>query len=292
VTTFVQYLIDAFNLASTDALVALGIALVFGIMQLVNFAHGEIIMLGAYALFYLLGVPLPIVILGTLAAAAVVALAMERIAFRPVRGSNPTTLLVTSFAVSYLLQNTVISTIGNFPKTPVLPQFLGESFSIGDILIQKVQVITVGTTVVLVVALALFFKRTTIGRQMRAAAEDFRMARLLGIHANRVIATAFVISGLLAGVVSFLLVAQTDLLTPQMGVAPVLVGFVATVIGGMGSLVGAALGGFLLGFVTVAFQNWLPLELRPFRDAFAFGLVIAILVFRPQGILGAEKARV
>jgi branched-chain amino acid transport system permease protein len=289
-TSFLQYIIDGVNLGSTYALIALGIALVFGIMQLVNFAHGEIIMLAAYAFFYLLGFPLPLVILGTLAAAGLVALVMERVAFRPVRNSSPTTLLVTSFAVSFLLQNAVIISIGNFPKAPVLPKFLGESFQVHGLLIQKTWIITVATTVLLVGGLVLFFKRTRAGREMRAAAEDFRMARLLGIRANRVIAIAFALSGLLAGVVSFLLVAQTDIITPTMGTGPVLVGFVATVIGGMGSLVGAAFGGFILGFMTVAFQAWLPLQLRSFRDAFVFGLVIAILVLRPQGLTGDRKA--
>jgi branched-chain amino acid transport system permease protein len=292
VTTFLQYVVDAINLASYDALIALGIAVVFGIMRLVNFAHGEIIMVGAYAMAYMLGVPFPIVVLGTLVVGAAVALSMERVAFRPVRNATPTTLLVTSFAVSFLIQNIVISTIGDFPKTPVLPQFLSGSFTVGNLLIQTVQVITIVTTIVLVALLVLFFTRTTTGRQMRAAAEDFRMARLLGVPANRVIATAFAISGLLAGVVSVLLLAQTDLLTPTMGTGPVLVGFVATVIGGLGSLVGAALGGFLLGSMTVAFQAWLPLSLRPFRDAFVFGLVIVILVFRPQGLMGQTRTRV
>ncbi len=291
-TTFLQYVVDAINLASYDALIALGIAVVFGIMRLVNFAHGEIIMVGAYAMAYMLKLPFPVVVLATIAVGAAVALSMERVAFRPVRNATPTTLLVTSFALSFLIQNIVISTIGDFPKTPVLPQFLGSSFTVGNLLIQTVQVITVVTTIVLVALLVLFFTRTATGREMRAAAEDFRMARLLGVPANRVIAVAFGISGALAGVVSVLLLAQTDLLTPTMGVGPVLVGFVATVIGGLGSLVGAALGGFLLGFITVAFQAWLPLSLRPFRDAFVFGLVILILVFRPQGIMGQTRTRV
>ena len=291
-TTDIQYLIAALQLASLDALIALGIAVVFGIMGLVNFAHGEIIMLGAYVLLAFIGLPLPIAIITTLIAAAVVAIAMERVAFRSVRDSSASTLLVTSFAVSFLLQNVVISTIGNLPRTPQLPAFLGESFHVGGILVQYLQVITAGLTIILVLGLTLFFKRSTIGREMRAAAEDLRMARLCGVDANRVIATAFVISGLLAGAVSLLLVAQTDLITPQMGSAPVLIGFVATVIGGLRSLVGAALGGFILGFITVALQVWLPVELRDFRDAFVFAFVIAFLVFRPQGLLGPAKERI
>jgi branched-chain amino acid transport system permease protein len=291
-TTTIQYVIDALSLASLYALIALGIAMVFGIMRLVNFAHGEIIMLGAYALLELTGQPLVVVLLGTLAAGALVALAMERVAFRPVRRSSPATLLVTSFAVSVLLQNVVISTYGSFPKTVALPSFLDSPYSIGHIQISKSTVVTAITTMVLLVSLGIFLKKTALGTQMRAAAEDFTMARLLGVRADRVIATAFVISGVLAGTVSILLVWETGSISPTMGTAPVLVGFVATVIGGMGSLAGAALGGFLLGFVTVGFQAWLPLGLRDFRDAFAFGVVILILVVRPQGLLGASGTRV
>ncbi len=291
-TTAIQYIVDALSLASLYALIALGIAMVFGIMQLVNFAHGEIIMLGAYALFELTGQPLFVVVVGTLGAAAVVALVMERVAFRPVRKSNATTLLVTSFAVSVLLQNVVISTYSSFPKTVELPAFLDSPYTVGNVQIAKNTIITAVTTIVLLVSLGLFLKKTSLGTQMRAAAENFTMARLLGVPANRVIATAFVISGFLAGVVSVLLVWQTGSVGPTMGTGPVLVGFVATVIGGMGSLVGAALGGFLLGFVTVALQAWLPLGLRDFRDAFAFAVVILILVVRPQGLLGTTERHV
>jgi branched-chain amino acid transport system permease protein len=147
-------------------------------------------------------------------------------------------------------------------------------------------------TLILVVSLVLFLKYTSLGVQMRAAAEDFQMARLVGVRADRVVAAAFAISGLLAGVVALLLVAQTDLLTPTMGVQLVLVGFVATVIGGMGSLSGAGLGGALLGVLTVGLQALLPTELRSFRDAFAFLVVIGLLVLRPQGLLGTKALRV
>ena len=142
---------------------------------------------------------------------------------------------------------------------------------------------------VLLISFGLFLKKTRLGVQMRAAAEDFPMARLLGVRANTVIAAAFALSGLLAGVAAILLVAQTGTLTPTMGVTPVLVAFVATIIGGLGSLGGAVIGGFALGTLTVTLQAELPLALRAYRDAFVFGGVIAILVFRPNGLLGAKS---
>ena len=289
---FLQYLVDALSLASLYALVALGIAMVFGIMQLVNFAHGELIMIGGYTLLVLSTQPWIVAGMGVVAVVVIAALVMERVAFRPVRGAPPTTLLITSFAVSYLLQNVAIIATGDRPKTIALPAVLIQSVQVGGLQVQELHLVTMALTVILVVALVLFLKYTALGVQMRAAAEDFQMARLLGVRADRVVASAFAISGLLAGTVALLLVAQTDLLTPTMGVQLVLVGFVATVIGGMGSLTGAGLGGALLGVLTVGLQALLPTELRPFRDAFSFLVVISLLVLRPQGILGTKAFRV
>jgi branched-chain amino acid transport system permease protein len=149
-------------------------------------------------------------------------------------------------------------------------------------------VITAG----LLAGLWLFLTRSSIGVQMRAAAEDFSMAQLLGVRANRVIAVAFALSGVLAGTVALLFVAQVGVVSPTIGLAPALVGFVATVLGGMRSLVGATLGGFLLGILTIAAQQLLPGDLSSFRDAFVFGTVILVLLVRPQGLLGGSAAEV
>ena len=156
--------------------------------------------------------------------------------------------------------------------------------------VQWLDVLAVGSTVTIVVALGLFLSRTAIGVQMRAAAENFTTARLMGVQANTVIATAFALSGLLAAVASMFLVAQTGIVEPSMGLAPVLAAFVATIIGGLGSVPGAVLGGYLLGAITVALQVALPLNLRPYRDAFVFAAVIAILILRPQGLLVSDRS--
>lgn len=286
-----QNAVDAISLGSLYALFALGIALIFGIMQLVNFAHGELIMVGGYALFFLGHPPWPLLIAGVLAVVIAFALVMERVAFRPVRGANPATLLVTSFAVSFFLQNLAILIFSSRPKGVALSPIFTEFFSVGGLRIAKLNVLIVLVTILLLTGLAAFLKKTPLGVQMRAAAEDFGMARMLGVRANTVIATAFAISGLLAGAAALLLEAQTATLTPTMGLNPVIIAFVATVIGGMASLPGAVLGGFTLGCLTVALQAALPLEFRAYRDAFAFGAVIAILVFRPQGLIVARTAR-
>jgi branched-chain amino acid transport system permease protein len=287
---FIQHVIDALTYGSQFALYALGIALIFGIMGLINFAHGELIMVGAYTIVLIGHPPWPVMVIATIGMAIVFALAMERTAFRPLRGANPATLLIASFAVSYGLQNLAILTEGSAAQGTSVSTWLSESFQIGSVSIRKLDLVTVGVTVVLLIALGLFLQRTRMGVQMRAAAEDFRMARILGVKANTVIATAFGISGLLAGIGAYLLVAQTGQVAPDLGSNPVLYAFVATVLGGMGSLRGAVLGGYVFGVIFVALQSYLPLELRSYRDAFAFAAVIVMLLVRPQGLIVARSA--
>jgi len=286
---FLQHVIDAITYGSQFALYALGIALIFGIMGLINFAHGELIMVGAFTIVLIGHPPWPVMVIATIGVAIVFALAMERIAFRPLRGANPATLLIASFAVSYGLQNLAILIEGSAPKGTNVSTWLSESAQIGSLSIPRVNLVTVGVTLVLLIALGLFLQRTRMGIQMRAAAEDFRMARILGVNANTVIATAFGISGLLAGIGAYLLIAQTGEVAPDVGSNPVLYAFVATVLGGMGSLRGAVLGGYVFGAIFVALQAYLPLELRSYRDAFAFAAVIVMLLVRPQGLIVARS---
>ena len=283
-TTFLQFLVDAVTAGSFYALFALGIALIFGIMQLVNFAHGELIMVGAYSIYLLHALPWPLIILLTVAIVTVTALLMERIAFRPIRGANPATLLITSFAVSFLLQNLARMIFTTLPKSVDIVPVFRETALHGAVTIGWLNVITVVTTVVLLVLLAVFMNRTSIGVQMRAAAEDFEMARLCGVRSNRVIATAFAIGGALAGVAAILLVGQTGGASVGIGLTPVLFGFTAAAVGGLGSLPGAVSGGFLLGIATTFLQQILPFELAAYRDAFLFVGVFALMSLRPGGL--------
>ena len=283
-----HYVVDGISLGSLYALFALGIGLIFGVMQLINFAHGELIMIGGYVLVFATGA-LPGRVLILLAIVVLFALAMERVAFRPVRGASLETLLVTSFAVSFLLQNLAILTIGGLPRSvQVLPGLTG-TFSIAGFQVRTLDVVTICLTAVLLASLTLFLGRTRLGVQMRAAAENFRIARALGVRANTVIATAFAISGFLAGVASIILVAQTGIVQPTIGLTPVLGAFIATIIGGLGSLTGAVLGGYVLGAITVALQVLLPATLRPYREAFVFVAVVVVLILRPQGLLGSRS---
>ncbi len=283
-TTFLQFIVDATTAGSFYALFALGIALIFGIMQLVNFAHGELIMVGAYTIYMLQQLPWPLILPITLVVVVLTALLMERIAFRPVRGANPATLLITSFALSFLLQNLARMVFGTLPKSVDIVPLFRETMLHGSVTIGWLNVVTVVTTALLLVLLALFMNRTSVGVQMRAAAEDFQMARLCGVRSNRVIATAFAIGGLLAGVGAILLVGQTGGLSVGIGLTPVLFGFTAAAIGGLGSLPGAVVGGFALGGATTLLQQFLPYQLGAYRDAFLFAGVFALMALRPGGL--------
>lgn len=290
----IQIAIDAVSLGALYALIALGIALIFGIMNLINFAYGELMMIGGYALVLAASAWAPLMLLVMLAVVVVAALLMDRIAFRPVRDADATTLLVTSFALSYLLQNVAIMIFGSLPRTTSAGSSLDRSILIGDVAISRLDLIVIGVATALIVGLVLLVRRTNVGIQMRAAAEDFEIARLMGVNADRVIAVGFAVSGLLAGVACFFLVAQSGSVSPTFGVSAVLIAFIATIVGGLGSLQGAVLAGLGLGAVTVAFQELLPSGLVPYRDAFVFLVVLVTLILRPEGLIPqtARAARV
>ena len=291
----VQNIIDALSLGSLFALTSLGIGLIFGIMRLINFAHGDLIMIGAYALIVPSAAVAPQLFIGAWHPAAVVAaivlivilfaVACERLAFRPLRQADPSVLLIASFALSFFFQNLVLLIYEGRPKGVDLWPVLTDPFLLGDIRLPRLQLVMIGATAALLLLLVVFLKRTAIGRQMRAASEDFMMARFLGVRANRVIAAAFAISGLLAAVISLLFVVQNGVLKFDMGVPLVLAAFVGTVVGGMGSLTGAVVGGFVVGVASVFFQIVLPLEMRLNRDAWVYGLILVILLLRPGGIV-------
>ena len=194
-------------------------------------------------------------------------------------------MLITSFAVSYLLQSGARLIFTSLPKSADINPLLRESFIVGGVFVSWLTVITIGVTVLLLLALAAFLRSTTMGTQMRAAAEDFDAARLCAVDANRVVAVAFALSGLLAGAAALLIVGQTGTLFPTMGLTPVLFGFTAAVIGGMDSLAGAVLGGYLLGAGSTTLTLMLPTSVAPFRDAFLFLLVMVVLTLKPEGIV-------
>lgn len=300
-----QVTIDALSLGSFYALAALGIGLLFGVLRLINFAHGDFITFGAFALIVpslaaqatmFIGafhfIPL---ILSVVFIIVVLALIAEFAVFKPLRDASPATLMIGSFALGFIIQNLIIMFYGGRPKAVGHWSNLNQGIALMEgVQVPQLQLIIIATTVVLMVTLMLFLKHTKYGVQMRAAAEDFRMARMLGVNATLVIRLAVGISGLLAAAVSLLFVAQTGILDFRMGVPLMLFAFIATVIGGMGSLVGSVVGGYTVGISSILLQTFLPSEFRAFRDVFVFAIVIVILLVRPQGLVmsSATKERV
>ncbi|MBN9611808.1 MAG: branched-chain amino acid ABC transporter permease [Actinobacteria bacterium] len=291
---FAQQAINALSLGGIYALLALGLAIVFSVMGLINFAHGDLMTVGGYAMWFgtiTLGMPLVAVAVLAVIAAIVGAVAMERIAFRPVRGASPTTMLLTSFAVSMILQVLFQDFISARPVGVPLPGWLSRALPVFGLRVGVVQLTAIAVVILALTLMTLFLKRTVLGMGMRAAAQDFPVARLMGIKANRIVSAAFAISGMLAGLAAFLWVAQRGSVEPAMGLTPVIKAFIAAVLGGLGSLPGAVLGGFVLGIVEVVFQAVPPDAFLPFKDAFSLIIVLAILLFRPQGLLGKVTER-
>jgi branched-chain amino acid transport system permease protein len=288
-----QHLVNALSLGSTYALLALGLAVVFSILGLVNFAHGELVTVAGYTLYLLneRDVPFAIQVPTALIAAMIAGVLMERFAFRPLRGARFVTLLFASFALSVIIQNLFLALVSPRQKGVPFPDTFSGFFTVGSFTFSNLQVITAATCLVALVILVVFLRRSITGLGMLAAAQDFQVARLMGIPANRVIATAFAISGLLAGIAAIFIVASRGTVEPGMGFTPVLKAFIASVIGGLGSLPGAVLGGFVLAFIEVGLEVVLPTEALPFRDAFALLVVIIILYFRPQGLLSRRAER-
>ena len=284
-TAVAQDVVSAVSLGALYALLALGISLIFGIANVVNFAHGEIIMVSSYVLLLTAGALWPLLSLAVIGAAVLVALLMERAVFRPVRGASAGTLFIVSFAASQFLQSTVSLVAGATPRSVGFAANLNKPIHVAGLSIAKLDLVTLAVCAGLIVAGALFLRRSDFGLQLRAAAEDFGMARLVGVRANGVMVGVFALSGLLAGVAAVLLTARTGSLTPTLGVQPVLIAFVAAVVGGLGSLSGAAAGGMFLGALTVALEALLPSGMAGYQDAFVYGGVLLLLLFRPQGLI-------
>ncbi len=289
-TKFLQYTADALSAGGLYALYACGLSLMLSVARIANFAYGDLVMVGAYILLVTRALPWPVTIGAVLLASTVLSVVVERVAFRPLRAADGMTLLVASFGASILIQNVVILIAGAQPESVNFGTSLNGTFDIGGVDIARIDVVTVVVAIAVLGLLTVFLRRTLLGMQLRAAAEDFTMSRLLGVRANRVIAAAFAISGAIAGVAATLVTIQSGSLSTDMGLQPTLIAFIAVVTGGMGSLVGATLAGVLLGIVSVALQAALPSSLLPYHDALLFSLIIVMLLVRPQGLFGHRVA--
>ena len=285
--------INALAIGSLYALVAIGLSLIFGILRMANFAHGDMMMVGAFAtlLVQAAGLPFGFAVLAGLAAGALAGIVVERTAYRPVRGTTDVTLLLTSLAVTYILENLGILLFTSSPQNFPLPALLDDVVSLFDdqLIFTRINVLTLIVTGAALAFLAWFVTRTTMGLGMRAAAEDLGAANLVGLDVNRLIVVAFALASGFAGLAGVLWAAQSGVVEPSMGFTPLLKAFVAAIVGGFGSIPGAVVGGFLLGALEVAIVGYLPDDISPYRDALVFALLIAFLLFRPAGLLRAQR---
>jgi branched-chain amino acid transport system permease protein len=290
-----QQLINALALGSVYALMAIGLAMIFGILRLINFAHGELLMIGPYlaVVLTLVGLPFGVAVVLAIVLAAVAGILMERLAYRPLRGAPDVSLLLTSLGVSIFLQNVTIMFFTGVSRAFAGPAFLDQRLPImQNVGISTIDVVIFATAMVLVALFTLFVTRTVLGVSMRASAENLLAAQLVGINLGRVITVAFIIGAGMAAVAGILYGIRVGKIDPLMGFIPLLKAFVATVIGGFGSIPGAVLGAYVLGFLEILLAGSLPSGVTAYRDAIIFGLLIVVLLVRPQGILGGESERV
>jgi branched-chain amino acid transport system permease protein len=284
-----QQIVNGLILGSMYALVAIGFSMIYGIVRLINFAHGDIVMIGAFVtlgLLQSLGAPFPVVALGVLLSGAGMGIAVERAAFRPMRGAPQVTGFIASLAVSIMLQNLGVLTLTAQPRNFAFPDYLQAVVHVGAVGFRVIDVVIMLSAVLLMGLLLLLVHRTRLGMAMRATAENLDVARLMGIPINRTIRAAFAVGSGLAAIAGLMWGGKFGQIDPLLGYVPGLKSFVAAVIGGVGSIPGAILGGYVLGLAEVLFVGLLPPIYSAFRDAFVFAALILILLALPNGILG------
>ena len=281
-----QTLADALALGAVYALMAVGIGLVFGVLRLVNFAYGQLVMAGAYALAFASQWNWPgwAGILLCFAVVLALSVVMDRLVFRPLRTQSPAVMLVATFAVAFLLQSVALLWFGPLGKIASSLAPLNRPFVISGVDIRKIAVVAIIVAILCLVALQMLLTRTTVGLQMRAAAMDFRTARMLGVRANRVIAGAVLISGALAAVVAIMLTVQTPLVTPDFALRDTIVVLAGVVLGGLNRPVPATLGGFAIGFASGLLGGALPTTQSQYLPSILFAAVILVLLVRPNGL--------
>jgi branched-chain amino acid transport system permease protein len=284
-----QAIVDGVALGAVYALVAVGLALVFGVLRLINFAHGELITAGGYTLALTAAWPRGASVAITVVVCVVAAFLMERVAFRPLRGVSEGTTLVATFAVAFALQGVWLIAFGPEGRTADVLAPLNNVAIGGELDVRWVTLVMLAVGGALLAGTALVLGRTAIGLQMRAAAADFRAARLLGVRADAVIGFAFLIAGLLAAAVAILLTVQRPLVTPTFGLQVVILALVGVVVGGIDRLGSATLGGFAIGFAVSVLGDLLPAEERVFLPSFVFLLVIVTLLLRPSGLFAGRR---
>lgn len=285
-------LVNGIKLGSIYAVIAIGYSMVYGILKLINFAHGDLLTVGVYTMLVLMsfsGMPIWVVILIGCGVSIIVGMTMERLVYRPLRGTGEETTLIASLAVSVFLQNLISMIFTPQKRAFHLPDFLTQNHKFGPVTLSTMNIITMISIVIILIALSLLLKKTKIGMAMRACSDNLAASQLMGIRINTVVVVAFVIGSGLAALTGLMLAGEYKTIEPLMGFVPGLKAFCAAVLGGIGSLNGAVLGGFIIGIAEMLFAGLMPTDITAYRDAFIFFLLIVVLLVKPNGILGSSE---
>ena len=289
---FLQHIANALSLGSLYALIAIGYTMVYGILRLINFAHGDVFMLGAYVGFYgtaLLALPWWASLIAAILFTSLFGIGLEKVAYRPLRDSPKISIMISAIGASYLIENLAVLLFGGRPKGVTVPEILGQVISFGSVSIVMVSLVIPIFTFILLAILIWIVNRTKTGLAMRAVSTDVEAARLMAVDVNKIVSFTFGVGSLLAAFGGIMWSFKYPQLNPLMGILPGLKCFIAAVIGGIGSIGGAVLGGFLLGIIEIMTVAFLP-TLSGYRDAFAFVLLIVVLLVKPTGLLGKRQA--
>jgi branched-chain amino acid transport system permease protein len=288
---FLQNLTNALSLGSLYALIAIGYTMVYGILRLINFAHGDVFMLGAYFAFYLVTLvllPWWVAFFVAIAFTAILGIGLERVAYKPLRDSPKISIMISAIGASFLIENLATVVFGGRPKGFGVPDLFNVVLHFGSVSVMSVSVIIPLFTFGLLALLLWIVNKTRTGMAMRAVSTDLDAARLQGIDVNRVVSFTFGLGSLMAAFGGILWALKYPQLNPTMGIMPGLKCFIAAVLGGIGNIMGAVLGGFLLGAIEILIVAFLP-DLSGYRDAFAFVVLILVLLIKPSGLLGKNQ---
>ena len=285
---FFQHCFNALTLGSLYALIAIGYTMVYGILRLINFAHGDILMVGAYFVFFgtfAFGWPWGVAAILAIVGASVIGVAIERVAYRPLREAPRISALISAIAVSFFIESLAVVVFSGQPRPVVQPEWLITEWQLGQVRILKLTAFVPVMTAILVAVLLYVVYKTKPGLAMRAISKDIETTRLMGVRVDNIIAFTFCIGSALAAASGIMWALRYPQVHPYMGIMPGLKAFIAAVFGGIGSIQGAVIGGLALGFVEIMTVAFLP-ELSGYRDAFAFVLLVLVLVVKPTGLLG------
>ncbi|NPA50260.1 MAG: branched-chain amino acid ABC transporter permease [Epsilonproteobacteria bacterium] len=291
-STFLQQLINGISLGSMYALIAIGYTMVYGVLRLINFAHGDIMMVGAFLTYsaYSLGLPFGVAFLVGILAAVITGILTDKIAYKPLRDAPKISLLITAIGISFFLENLFNVLYGGVPRAFKAPEYLSKVLKIGSVYLPVTTIIIPIITILILLVVLWILYKTKYGMAIRALAFDIPTVKLMGVNADFIITIVFMLGSALAAVGGVFYAISYPEIDPLMGIIVGLKAFAAAVLGGIGSVTGAVLGGFILGFTEIMVVALKP-ELGGYKDAFAFFFLILVLLFRPTGIMGEDLER-